>query len=277
MGTVCPDSDPGACLSMSGQLTATLAQTLGHFHLSLSDYGAYFTILNVLVSLLSWGIGLVLFWRKSDEWMGLFVSLLFVLFAGMGVSNSLQALWLPAGSRPLFSVLLNVISAAEWMGLGCFLLTFPMGRIAPRWSWVIFSFWVLTFAESWFQDFLPSAEEAFGLVSLVETLLVFGGTLFILVYRYMRVFDATQRQQTKWVVYGAVAWVALDIVGTTLTGVIAADSPFQVLLPTVVIMLPAAVLFLALGFAMLRYRLWDIDAIINRTLVYGTLTAILTA
>ncbi len=66
------------------------------------------------------------------------------------------------------------------------------GRIAPRWSWLVLSFWILTFAQS---AFLPFPKDM--ALLLLENLVVFGGTLFILVYRYVRVFNATERQQAK--------------------------------------------------------------------------------
>ena len=121
-------------------------------------------------------------------------------------------------------------------------------------------------------SFLQGAET---LVAGAMTLVIFGGTLFIMVYRYVRVFDATQRQQDKWFVYAAVVSLSLLALGTGLPGAVPTDSPSQLLFPTI-ILFSSALFYLGLGLAILRYRLWDIDVLINRTLVYGTLTAILT-
>ena len=84
-----------------------------------------------------------------------------------------------------------------------------------------------------------------------------------------------QRQQLKWFVYAA----ALTVVGfsgilISLTGIYFNAG----LLNTIVWYLgPLAVMLLPVsaGIAILRYRLYDIDVVINRTLVYGSLTAIL--
>jgi hypothetical protein len=272
MRTVCSFPDQSDCNGDFGQLAANTVQSLPHLHLSLNGYALYFVILNVVVSLLPWSIGLLLFWRKSDEGMGLFVSLLLILFAGNGVMNTLSGLWASNPPTPLISFLLEAISGAQWVGLGAFLLTFPTGRFAPRWSWLMLSFWVLTFL----LPSLPGPDFFQVVVPLLLGMAVLGGTLFVLVYRYRRVFDASQRQQTKWVVYATAAWVAVFLLGSIFPTVLSPKSPFQVFFPTLTIMVPSVFLYTGLGFAILRYRLWDIDTIINRTLVYGTLTAILT-
>ena len=271
--TVCTLPDPSNC--PTGQLTPDTVQSLAHLHLSLSGYAAFFVILDVVISLLPWGIGLLIFWRKSHERMGLFVSLLLVLFGGTGTTNTLLGVWAGTQSPPLLSTLFNLISGAEWIGLGAFLLTFPTGRFVPRWSWLVLSCWILTFVWNSPPPSLAQFQVLQVVVPLLATLVSYGGTLFIMVYRYVRVFDATGRQQAKWFIYAAIVSLSLLVLGTGLPGVVPADSPSQLLFPTI-ILFSSALFYLGLGLAILCYRLWDIDLLINRTLVYGALTVILT-
>ena len=267
--TICTLPDPSNCAT--GQLTPDTVQALANLPLSLSSYAAYFVTLEVVISLLPWGVGLLIFWRKSDEWMGLFVSLLLVIFGGTGTVNTLLGLWAGTQPPPLLSTLFNLISGVEWIGLGAFLLTFPTGRFVPRWSWLVLLFWIISFLWNSPPPFLAQFQVLQVLVPAVVTLLVFGGTLFIMVHRYVRVFDGVQRQQAKWFVYAAVISLCLLFIGTGLPGSVPADSPSQLLFP-IIILLSSTLFYLGLGFAILRFRLWDIDILINRTLVYLMLT-----
>jgi hypothetical protein len=86
-----------------------------------------------------------------------------------------------------------------------------------------------------------------------------------LMFRYRRA-AGRERQQIKWFAYAAAVFLTANVVSEFL--------PFG---PIIYLsLLPAASLVpVAVGIAILRYRLYDIDVIINRTLVYGALTATL--
>jgi hypothetical protein len=99
------------------------------------------------------------------------------------------------------------------------------------------------------------------------------------VYRYRRVSTPVQRQQTKWVVFG----LAIALIGflalTFLTPLLfPTTQPLSFSVPAflaasygVMLLVP-----ISLAIAILRHQLFDIDLLIKRTLVYGSLTAILT-
>ncbi|HEY6406194.1 MAG TPA: hypothetical protein VIY29_01880 [Ktedonobacteraceae bacterium] len=269
MRTVCtlpnqvPCTMPGRA-STSGQLTPDNVQALTQLHLSVTTFAAFYVTVDVVLSLLFWGVGLLIFWRKSDEGMGLFVSLLLVLFGSVGIVDNFLGAWAPTQSPLLLQLLLNFINAAQWSLLGVFLLTFPTGRFVPRWSLLLVLLWIISTVGNLDSPVLSAA----------VLLLLFGSTFFVMVYRYVRVFDAVQRQQTKWFVYAAAIGIFLGVLSTGLPGVVPADSPYQLLFP-ITALLTLAFIPLGVGFAILRYRLWDIDIIINRTLVYGSLTALL--
>jgi hypothetical protein len=103
--------------------------------------------------------------------------------------------------------------------------------------------------------------------------------LFAQIYRYWRVSNAVQRQQTKWVVFGTVVWGG-GIVGLSLYANMAwpgGNPPAGIsdLMITTAFTLFALLVPVSIGMAVLRSHLWDIDLLIRRTLVYTALTGLL--
>jgi hypothetical protein len=94
---------------------------------------------------------------------------------------------------------------------------------------------------------------------------------FSLVLRYRRA-SGTERQQIKWLA------LAASLLGTTIVlDLLAFDVLLGDTLWTTLYTAVDAGLYVAVGIAILRYRLYDIDVIINRTLAYGALTGVLVA
>jgi len=104
-----------------------------------------------------------------------------------------------------------------------------------------------------------------------------------LVLRYRR-SGGEERQQVKWIAFAASFAGLLALITVVSTQMFAPESlqtagaqPLWLELLQDVELLSLAGVPVAVGFAILRHRLYDIDVVINRTLVYGSLTAMLVA
>ncbi len=181
-------------------------------------------------------------------------------------------------------------------------LYFPNGRLlSPRWRPVLWLaiFVSVTLAVSW--AFAPGATSGvrgvtnpLGIEALrpvagpqtdevtgVLLLTAFLASLVSLVVRFWR-SRGEERQQMKWITYatGAIFTmillvILLDVVFLLTLGAAASSALAKVADPLTGAMF--AGIPVAVGIAVLKYRLYDIDVIINRTLVYGALTATLAA
>ena len=173
-------------------------------------------------------------------------------------------------------------------------LLFPNGRPpTPRWRWVSVAVgvWatpfvlIVTLSRQFRADTTPAlvldnpigvlghdaGDRLFGIwiVGLLGLVVVCAAALFV---RYRRA-DNTERTQIKWLLYASAAFLVVygggflsGVVGMTALG----GYIWGVFFPLSVMALPTAI-----GIAILRYRLYEIDIIINRTLVYGALTVTL--
>jgi hypothetical protein len=156
---------------------------------------------------------------------------------------------------------------------------FPDGRFVPRWTRALA---VLALATQGLRVFFPDSPLA-PLTSsppffVLEVAGFIGTMAFAQVYRYRRVSDPAQRQQTKWVVFGLTAALAGYLASTLFQALVPAGNQpgsLSAMVNSLGISLAMLLIPLSIGFAVLRYRLWDIDVLINRVLVYGALTGLL--
>ncbi|HET7478588.1 MAG TPA: ATP-binding protein [Rubrobacteraceae bacterium] len=257
---------------------AGLRDNLGSLGLSVGFYAGWFGVVIPVVMAAAFSlVAAVIFWRRSDEPMALFVSLLLALF-GATRSDANEALaQVHSGLGPLSSALesLSVVSVFA------FLFVFPNGRFVPRWTrWLVVPAAAYSLLTSVVPDSSLDPKHWSGLPYTAFFGVWFLGGAVAQVYRYRRVSGPVERQQTKWVFAGFTAALAAYL-GMILLFFIVLTPPEPGTLPDFVLgtVFYCSTLFIpiSIGVAILRYRLWDIDVIINRALVYGALTAIILA
>src|SRR5215831_4820524 len=137
--TACSDPTGVSCNYL--QLRSSQLPALAHYGLSLGSYALYALVCDLVVTFLLLSTGILIFWRKSDEFMGLFVSLLLITFGCFGVSEVHLIVPLPFFAQLIVGLLIIL----QWPALGIFFYTFPDGRFVPRWSWMLTFLFVIQF------------------------------------------------------------------------------------------------------------------------------------
>jgi hypothetical protein len=168
----------------------------------------------------------------------------------------------------------------NFLGSVCIILIFclfPNGRFVPRWTRWLAVFSILIAVLPFFVPPAPSTALD-TLVGVLWISLVICG-LVAQLYRYWHVSTRVERQRTKWVVF-TFAFGGIIAIGLALPEAILPSLRYGSLYDIVGNVIPGfclnLLIALAFGIAILRYRLYDIDILIRRTLIYGTLTVILT-
>ena len=254
-----------------GQLSPETVVALQHFGLSVSSYATFMVALTTILALVFFGTSGLIFWRKSDDWMAL-------LFAfGLVMGGMISVIVTVGTSHSAWR--LPILVVAELLFLSFFLafILFPDGRFVPRWTrWLFVVVSILSVLLEIFAFFTnPLAAPIWIGIPLILLLCSLYASLVIAqIYRYRSMSSLVQRQQTKWVVYGLTASVVV-LVGGIFPTLIFPRSLYPLGYKSVLIFTTSLVP-LAMGIAILRDRLWDIDVLINRTLVYATLTGVLT-
>ena len=224
-----------------------------------------------LVSLLCfWVVGGLLFWRKSDTWIGLLAA--FILFStGPGLSG-LQ-LSRVQGS-PTAETLGQINGILIWPMFFIFLYLFPNGKFVPRFTGYLAVLPYLLFIAS---TLIPDNSPVSWIATAVLLAYAFGG-LISQIYRYRKISTPEERQQTKWVVFALGIFLATLLLSTLIPPLLPESSfgtPSRFWFEFVNAFsgaLLVALIPLSIGVAILRYRLWDVDLLIRRTLIYTILT-----
>jgi hypothetical protein len=180
---------------------------------------------------------------------------------------------------PSLAPVLDLMDSATYCCLFILFYVFPDGRFVPRWTRWTALVWVFLFFSNYPFPRSPLAPANWSpaVVALVLTALIV--SCFVAqIYRYRRVSGLVERQQTKWVIFGLSLTLAV-LVAVSVPPLFAPSlgqpgTSYDLVLDFfsfwAVLLVPAT-----LGIAILQRRLFDIDVVVNLTLVYGLLTAAL--
>jgi hypothetical protein len=257
-------------------LTHTIRAELPAVHLTPAGYISIEICVGVVFALVCLSVATVIYVRAGREPVALFCSYTLVAL-GLGIGSFLSGLTI---TNPVANALSVIFTAAAQVMGGWFFLVFPSGKFVPRWSrWCVLAaaVGVLVVAVSDIARVQPISN---AVQPVGAGLLLLGAGAQV--YRYRQVSTLTERQQTKWVVFGLAACIAV------FAGVLLLDLLVTVLAPSVrhsqaagnlvagglwilgVTFIPACI-----GVAVLRTHLWDIGLVISRTLTYALVTALL--
>jgi hypothetical protein len=256
----------GNTMTSNAQVTADAAARA----MTLPVYAIYSAALNLAVAAGFLAAGALILWKAQGDWFRWLAAFVLIFFP----LGTLQTLAQVSGYGSSWVML----GAILWPTFLLFLYLFPNGRAAPRWTrwpmgvilYVHLAIQVVAAAASIWTLPAGTVQKASSLAVFI--LIGFVLILFCQIYRYRVVSTPIERAQIKWFVAGLALLVVESVAGSLLTGtVLASGHGFVSDLSNVLsLVIPASITI-----SILRYRLWDIDVIIRKTLVYSVLTVLL--
>jgi signal transduction histidine kinase len=237
-------------------------------------------------------VGALLAWKRPGNPIGWLLSATGLSYAAAGFEIFLSH----------FPAALIFVDWSGWLwlfGLGLtvfILLLFPTGHLpSPRWrpvAWAAaagLAAWVLgnAFAPRIITDNTPTpnpigvaspAGNVFFVLAIGGLVLIIGtgvAAIISVVFRYRRA-GTVEREQLKWLVYAG-ALIVLALLAVPVVSHFLGPGNTSTNLQNALSSGSAALIPVAIGIAIFRYRLYDIDVVINKTLVYGSLAAFITA
>lgn len=230
--------------------------------------------------------------RNTIGWLLILIGTPLAVLGFIPPLAQLESLWKQGSlSLELFGFLIWVNSWSWWFLFGPLFLVlqlFPTGRpLSPRWRWVIvllaiaFLYFIVfsglgtSFEAAELESLIPNPIGFLSVEALELLLLPFYALLVstavlsatAVVLRYVR-GNTIERQQLKWFLSACALFVIIYLV-TILTNTKESE------LNSLIFNLTVFAFPISIGIAILRYRLFDIDIIIRRTLTYALVTALL--
>lgn len=251
-------------------------RALHQLGLSFNFYAVYFLV-GLTIAKLPWLlVGVLIFSRKSHEMFGLFFSLMLVVWAaGQAWDEHTFETAVTMNAFLGSGTILSLIGSAG-AALSVLWYLFPDGYFVPSWTrWLAIILVVREICSAFFPGTLFDSlmwPEPFS----IGMILLFPVTIiYSISFRYRRVSNPAQRQQIKWIVASGSIFALVSPAQFFIVPFIKPGLSHVLFNMTYLPLLYLSGLLVAVsvGFSIFRYHLWDIDILINRALVYGSLTA----
>ncbi len=253
---------------------------LAQLNLTPNFYALYISLKAILVAPMFWITAALILRFRSRDRMALLMVLLLSGYGAISSHTEVGILPLEFPSWRLPSAIAAHLTSLIVMWTLC---VFPDGNFNPSWTrWLLLPFMAWDIPRVFFNFLNPEIIQDKSHLLILVTLAWCCGGLVIQVHRYRSFYDTTQRQQTKWVVFGAVVIILGMTAHGLLLGLVLPNFSrltqllYNLIANPILLTIPAIILQVSLAVSILRYRLWDIDFVINRSLVYGALTILLT-
>jgi hypothetical protein len=241
--------------------------------------GAIFSLVNYTYLFLSITISTLILWRNQGRRMAVLIAFMLTAFCYGTLSAILYTSRLP-DRYPLSTPFVAFGFAMAYLTM----IVFPDGHMKPRrarWLFISYLIWMsLWFV---FPDLYPLGRATTSGRTLIGLLVLTAAALPVIgvqVIRYQKFSNATERQQTKWAVFGIIATAIFYGTVTILEAVLEATargSVIQLFWSTVAAyfrIMALSLVPLTMGIATFRFRLWEIDLVVSRTLVVAVVTLV---
>lgn len=218
--------------------------------------------------------------RRSNDWLVLLSTLMAVSTAALFGSMSALVPVPPEWYAPTLFV--RILSP---LCIFLFLFVFPDGRVTPGAAWI-----PLVLSVGLVLSWVVAPGSPFNIYNLATwpfsiSVLMLGLAIGLMaqVYRYFRISTPIQKQQSKWIVIGTLLAIPAFLITYLPFGMLAVlrepglPRLLHTLLAEPFYQIAFTLSMIAAVIAILRYRLWDIDIIIRRTVTYATVGIVLAA
>jgi signal transduction histidine kinase/DNA-binding response OmpR family regulator len=220
-------------------------------------------------------VAIVIFKYKSTDWLTMFLSFMLISF------GIVQSIPLHAVAGTILGILIGFLALISIWTFATFFYVFPDGKFVPAWTRSLMIVWLVVDLIALGIYFFAPADPV---MDVIYTAIVIGTMIFGIYaqnYRQKSAASAFQKRQIKWLLYGLwgmlISWIVFSI-SPHIFPILKSPSAMRLIfifLGISIYYFSSALFPIVILFSIIRYRLWDIDKLINQTLVYGILTVFL--